>query len=278
MYLKIKFSIFYILFFSVLLFPQKLKLIGEPIPGNLLAGKISSASKIIFDDKEIYIDSTGLFIFGFDRDDKGTHTLKILLETGKQITKKLSLKKRKYKVQRINRLKESYVTPPPEIQKRIEEESKIIAEAKKNIEWTKTAYFKEGFIKPIKKGRISSVYGSRRILNGKPKDPHNGLDISVKKGTPIKAASAGKVLLAGNDFFYNGNFVLIDHGLGLTSIYLHMSEMNVRTGDYVNKGDIIGYVGSSGRATGPHLHWGVKWYNKRIDPASLLKLDLSKLN
>ena len=114
-------------------------------------------------------------------------------------------------------------------------------------------------------------------MNGVPENIHNGLDIAKKKGSPVYASSDGIVRIAGNNFYYNGTFVLIDHGQGLTTVYLHFSKLLVKTGDRVKKGEIIGEIGTTGRSTGPHLHWGVQWYNKRIDPESLLNLDLSSI-
>jgi murein DD-endopeptidase MepM/ murein hydrolase activator NlpD len=133
----------------------------------------------------------------------------------------------------------------------------------------KEALFAQGFVKPIEKGRISSVFGSQRILNGVPKSPHNGIDIAVPSGTPVKAMSDGKVILSADDFYYAGNFIILDHGLGLNSMYLHLSQTLVEEGQYVKKGEIIGKVGTTGRSTGPHLHWSVQWYNKRVDPDSV---------
>ena len=135
---------------------------------------------------------------------------------------------------------------------------------------TETTYFASGFLRPIKGGRISGVYGSQRILNGKPRSPHNGLDIAVPKGTPVMAAADGIVALVHEDMFYTGKTVMIDHGHGLTSVYIHMDSIRVADGQRVTKGAPIGTVGMTGRATGPHLHWGVTWFGTHLDPALLI--------
>lgn len=146
--------------------------------------------------------------------------------------------------------------------------------ARKEIGKIEDSYYNAGFMKPIKGGRQTSVFGSQRILNGVPKNFHNGLDYAAPVGTDVLAMSDGKIILAGDDFFYNGNFILIDHGQGLNSIYLHLSKKDVKKGDTVKMGQKIGEVGTTGRSTGPHLHWGVQWYKKRIDPEQVLKIEL----
>ena len=121
------------------------------------------------------------------------------------------------------------------------------------------------------KGIISGVYGSQRILNGKPKWPHYGIDIAAKKGTPIKSSGTGVVTMAENDLYYTGGTIMIEHGHGVKSIYAHMSTVDVQVGEIVSKNQRIGAVGSTGRSTGPHLHWGVMLLNTYVDPALLIK-------
>jgi len=266
----------FFIFISSLTFCQELKIYGTLKPGNLLIGITKNAKAVMLESKTLEFDLSGVFIFGFDRDAKGIHTLKIIFNDNKIVSKKLKLKKRKYKIQRINKMKQALVTPPKKALKKIKKESLMMREARKKVGKLKVPHFEQGFIRPVKRGNLTGVYGSQRILNGIPKSPHNGLDINVPRGTPVKATAGGKVLIAGHKFYYNGNFVLIDHGFGLTTVYLHFKKLNVKTGDIVKQGDVIGYVGATGRATGPHLHWGAKWYNKRIDPMSLLNLKIPK--
>ena len=134
---------------------------------------------------------------------------------------------------------------------------------------TLETFFDAGFIWPVE-GRISGVFGSQRILNGKPRRPHNGVDIAAPTGTPVKAMGDGIVALVHQDMFFTGKTVMIDHGLGLNSVYIHMNAITVRDGEFVTKGTQIGTVGQTGRATGPHLHWGVSWFKTHLDPALLV--------
>jgi len=268
--------ILFLLLFSSFSFTQELKIYGTLQPGNLLIGVTKNAKTVLLDNTTLDFDSSGVFIFGFDRDAKGYHKLKVIFKNDEYISKDFKLEKRKYEIQRINKMKTKYVTPPKSELEKIEAESKLMKIARKEAGNLKEPLFAEGFIRPVKGGKYTGVYGSQRILNGVPKSPHDGVDIDVPKDTPVKATAGGKVIIAGNNFYYNGNFVLIDHGFGLTTVYLHFNKLNVKTGDYVKKGDVIGFVGITGRATGPHLHWGAKWYNKRIDPLSLLYLEIPK--
>jgi len=254
------------------LFAQSVELKGPIIQGSLIWGKADNIKEILLDSINIDFDSEGNFVLGFDRNDTSSYLLIVKMENN-TFLKKLTPKRTEYKIQRINRMKEKYVSAPKEELKRIKKEREITRNAKSDIGKVKDALYSNGFIKPISGGRISSVFGSQRILNGVPKSPHNGIDIAVPKGTPVKAMSDGKILLSADNFYYAGNYILIDHGLGLNSLYLHLSESLVKEGQMVKKGDIIGKVGTTGRSTGPHLHWGVQWFEKRIDPNSVFNFD-----
>jgi murein DD-endopeptidase MepM/ murein hydrolase activator NlpD len=251
---------------------QSLKIIGKAEPGNVLVGIADNAKSIFLNDIRLTVDNNGTFVFGFDRDATGTHNLKVIYNDGKEEIKKIKLPKRKYQIQRL-KIASKYVTPPQEELERIELEREKMKEARSEVGKIDSALFISGFIKPSE-GRISSVFGSQRILNGVAGNPHNGIDIAASEGTPVYAASDGVVIIAEEDFYYNGNFVLLDHGQNLTSIYLHMSKLTVKTGDVVKKGQKIGEIGSTGRSTAPHLHWGVQWYKNRIDPMSLLNIKM----
>ncbi|MCA9479450.1 MAG: M23 family metallopeptidase, partial [Nitrospira sp.] len=128
------------------------------------------------------------------------------------------------------------------------------------------------FLEPVN-GKITGVFGSRRIINGQPRRPHSGEDIAAPKGTPVLAINSGTVSLA-VDHFFSGKGVVLDHGLGVFSMYFHLSEINVQNGQPVQKGEAIGKVGASGRATGPHLHWGVRVNGSRVNPFALTTLPL----
>ncbi len=266
----------FITIFTSKSFSQNFELVGKMRPGEVLIGFADSLKSVFLDNDSLEFNK-GVFLFGFDRDDKGIHKLKLNFLNGKDIVKILKLKNRKYKIQRINKIKKKYVSPPKTALNRIAKERRKLRKARKEIGKDKTPYFLSGFIKPVKSNRITSVFGSQRILNGIPKNPHNGLDIAAPLGTPVYAAASGIVRFTGKNFYYNGNFILLDHGQGLNSIYLHLSKILVKTGNRVQKGQKIGEIGTTGRSTGPHLHWGVQWFSKRIDPESLLHLNISKL-
>jgi murein DD-endopeptidase MepM/ murein hydrolase activator NlpD len=264
---------------SPLLFSQSQKevfLYGSLQSGSLAYGKAPDAKEIYLNGKRAFVDKDGFFVIGFDRDEKGSQALQIVYADGQIDVKKFYLKKRVYNIQRINKMAEKYVSPPKEVLERIEKESQMMREARIAAEKTDTFFPYSGFIKPIENARQSSVFGSQRILNGVKKDPHYGVDYAAPKGTKIKAAADGVVRFKGDDFYYSGNFVFLDHGFGLTTIYIHMDTVYVKEGRRIAKGDILGEVGTTGRSTGPHLHWGALWYNKRVDPLSLFKINMDK--
>lgn len=272
-----KTSIFYSLFvilslISSIIYAQKLTFLGEFEPGTLIIANGDPVQSASINDQELKVGTEGLFCFGFDAAEKGTHILKIKFNEGKVLLKKIYLGDRKFKTEKINNMKSDYVTPSDTLQKRLKRERQIALEARRPIGEIDTALYKSGFMRPIKGGRISGVFGSQRVLNGIPKNRHNGLDIAVPRGTSVYAMADGVVRLAADNFFYPGNYILLDHGQGLNSQYLHLSKMLVKNGDRVKKGQIIGKVGTTGRSTGPHLHWSVQWYLRRLDPARLLTM------
>lgn len=225
-------------------------------------------------DQELQIDNQSMFVLGFDKETFGRQLLKIKFKSGKVVIKRITLPVKKFKVQRINNMKQSLVTAPGSQNERIEKEREHTRLARQRIGEIDKAMYREGFVRPVKGGRVSGVFGSQRILNGVPKNIHNGLDIAAPHGTNVYAMTDGVVRLAADTFYYSGNNLLLDHGQGLNSFYLHLSKMFVEKGDTVKKGQKIGEIGTTGRSTGPHLHWGVQWFNKRIDPALLLELKL----
>ena len=227
-------------------------------------------------DQELKVDDSGIFTFGFDRNEPDTMILNVKFKEGKVLLKKIKMHKRQYKIQRINNMKKDLVTAPKDLNQRITKERQIALKARSPIGKIDTAFYKVGFIRPVKGGRVSSVFGSARILNGIPKNAHNGYDIAAPIGTSVYAMTDGIVRLAADNFYYPGNYILLDHGQGLNSQYLHLSKMIVKKGDRVKKDQKIGEIGTTGRSTGPHLHWGVQWYLRRIDPARLLELDFAQ--
>ena len=166
---------------------------------------------------------------------------------------------------------EKKVTPPKEVYERIKRENKLIGETR-SIE-SNLSFFKDKFIKPLDKAVVTGVYGSQRILNGKPKWPHYGIDFAAKEGTKIKAMLSGTATMVEPDLFYTGGTLIFDHGHGISTLYMHMKDIYVKKGQKVNQGDIIGTVGSTGRSTGPHLDVRLNWFNVRLDPATVLDLN-----
>ena len=239
---------------------------GKFIQGHYIVGVTDPSSKIIIDKKNVKVSEDGYFVFGIDRDRKFDLTItKINNGKKEKIIKKVL--KRKYNIQRIDGLEESKVTTPESVYKRIKKENNKIGEARAIN--SDLPFFKNQFIMPVE-GIISGVYGSQRILNGKPRWPHYGIDIAAKKGTMIKSSGSGVVTMAEDDLYYTGGTIIMDHGHGISTIYSHLETVLVSVGDKINKGDLIGTVGSTGRSTGPHLDFRVNWFQTRLDPMSIL--------
>ena len=240
---------------------------GKFLQGHYIIGITDPSAKIVVDKKNVKVSQDGYFVFGIDRDRKFDVTITKIIDGKKEkIIKKVL--KRKYNIQRIDGLEESKVTPPESVYKRIKEENNKIGEARAIN--SDLPFFKNQFIMPVK-GIISGVYGSQRILNGKPKWPHYGIDIAAKKGTKIKSSGTGIVTMAEDDLYYTGGTVIMDHGHGISTIYSHLESLNVKVGDEILQGDVIGTVGSTGRSTGPHLDFRVNWFQTRLDPMSVLE-------
>ncbi len=251
--------------FSTNVFSAEFK--GKFIQGHFIIGKTDQDSKVFIDKKEIKVSKDGYFAFGLDRDRKYDVTITIKSNgKTKRIVKRVQ--KRKYNIQRIDGLDEKKVTPPEEVYERIKKENKLIAEARA-ID-SDLVFFKDNFIIPVDDAVITGVYGSQRILNGKPKWPHYGLDFAQDEGTQVKAMISGIVTLAEPNLYYSGGTLIFDHGHGISTLYMHMHEIFVEKGQKVNQGDIIGTVGSTGRATGPHLDVRLNWFSTRLDPSTVL--------
>ena len=238
---------------------------GKFVQGSFILGKTEPDSEVFIDKKKVKVTTDGYFAFGLGRDRKNDVVITI---NEKKIIKKVF--KRKYKIQRIDGLEEKKVTPPEEVYERIKRENKLIGEARSaNSDLT---FFKEKFIIPVENAIITGVYGSQRILNGKPKWPHYGLDFAADEGTEIKAMLDGVVTLAESDLFYTGGTLIFDHGHAISTLYMHMDKIFVKKGQKIKQGDIVGTVGSSGRATGAHLDVRLNWFQIRLDPATALDM------
>ena len=242
---------------------------GKFIQGSFIIGKTEPDSEVFIDKKKVKVTSDGYFVFGLGRDRKYDVVITLNKDGNKQkIVKKVQ--KRKYNIQKIDGLEEKKVTPPEEVYERIKRENKWIGEARA-IESNLT-FFRKKFIVPVENAIITGVYGSQRILNGKPKWPHYGLDFAADEGTKIKAMLDGTVTLVEPDLFYTGGTLIFDHGHGISTLYMHMEKILVKKDQKVKQGDIIGTVGATGRATGAHLDVRLNWFQIRLDPATVLNI------
>ena len=260
----IKFIIFFFLVFNA---SHAAEFLGNFKQGSFILGKTDPNSKVFIDDREVRVSNDGYFAFGLDRDRKNNVLIKI---KNKRETKLIEKKvfKRKYNIQRIDGLPPKQVTPPPEVFERIKKDNILIGKARE-ID-SKLIFFKDKFIYPIDKYVITGVYGSQRILNGKPRRPHYGIDFHAPEGTPVKSMMDGVVTLVENDMYFTGGTIIFDHGHGISTLYMHMKDINVKKGQKVKKGEIVGTLGQSGRATGPHLDIRLNWFEVKLDPATIL--------
>ena len=245
----------------------KIILEGNFVQGGLVIGKVNKDLDVKFKEKVLRKTSDRNFVIGFGRDHPKEANLYFFINQN-WILKKLDIKQRKYKTQVINGLEKKMVTPPKSFWDRIKKENKVIKEVR-NLDSDVDFIFQK-FDWPTK-GIISGVFGSQRILNGKPKRPHYGVDIAAPEGTDILAPTEAIVRMAEKDLYYTGGTVMLDHGHGVTSVYSHLSSINVKVGNKINKGQKIGEVGSTGRSTGPHLDWRINWFSERLDPALFIK-------
>ncbi|RMH43743.1 MAG: M23 family metallopeptidase [Gammaproteobacteria bacterium] len=241
-----------------------LSLWGHLVPGGMVRGTVAPKWQLFLDEKPVVVNRHGRFAFGFGRDQTGAHWLDAKHPSGTHFRFKLIVNKRQFAIQRIDGLPPQQVTPTaPEILRRIRAEAKRVHEARTIV--SQSEGFWQQFIRPAE-GKISGVYGSQRILNGEPKRPHFGEDIAAPVGQPVKACADGIVRLAASDLYFSGGTIIIDHGAGISSSYLHLSEVLVKVGQKVRQGEQIGRVGQTGRATGPHLDWRLNWFDVRLDP------------
>ena len=254
-----------LIFFSSNAFAIDFK--GKFIQGHFIVGKTEPKSKVWIDKRSIKVSEDGFFAFGIDRDRK--YDIVITKENdGKKVKIIKKVQKREYKIQRIDGLPEKKVTPPKEVYDRISRENKIISNAR-SINSNLT-FFKNKFIFPLDNAIITGVYGSQRILNGKPKWPHYGVDFAAKEGTQIRAMLDGTATMVEKDLFYTGGTLIFDHGHGISTLYMHMKEIYVEKNQKVKQGEIIGTVGSTGRSTGAHLDVRLNWFGTRLDPMTVL--------
>jgi murein DD-endopeptidase MepM/ murein hydrolase activator NlpD len=236
---------------------------GRVAQGGLVQGRTQPGARVTLDGKPIRVSEDGVFLIGFGRDAPAEARLDIVLLDGRRDRRTLAVEQRRFDIQRIDGLPEKMVSPPPDLVERIKRENARVGELRRVD--TPIAAFSQGFIWPVS-GPISGVYGSQRILNGEPRAPQWGVDIAAPTGTPVLAPAGGIVRLAEPDFYLTGGTILLDHGHGLMSGFLHLSAIDVKVGQEVRQGETIAKVGATGRVTGPHLDWRINLFDVRIDP------------
>ncbi|MDF2867499.1 MAG: uncharacterized protein K0S11_969 [Gammaproteobacteria bacterium] len=267
-------NFFIIIFFSLLgsiAFANNHLPKAEAVPGGVvalpLASKFKRPSSVIFQGRQIMVlnaSKQDYAIVGIPLSTKpGNYQINYTDQAGQTLKQTFTVRAKAYPTQYLTIANKRKVNPNPADLQRIAQEQVIIDKLKNT--WTQAMQPNLQFNWPLK-GRISSAFGLQRFYNGEPRSPHAGLDIAAPAGTPIKAPAAGRVLGTGN-FFYSGNAVYLDHGQGLITMYGHMSKIKVRPGQLVKTGTLLGLVGQTGRATGPHLHWGVMLNKALVDPA-----------
>ena len=234
---------------------------GGAVEGGLMIARTAPDNRVTLDDAAIPVAPDGLFIVGFHRDSDLPVTIGITTADGTSQLTVLTPQQRSYQIQRIDGLQKNMVTPPENVIARIKSDQAAVAAARQTP--AAAGDFWRGIDWPVT-GRISGVFGSQRILNGQPRQPHYGIDIAVPKGTLVRAPASGLVTLV-KDLYFSGWTVIINHGLGLNSTFLHLDSTAISVGDTVQRGNIIGTVGSTGRSTGPHLDWRLDWQGRRID-------------
>lgn len=244
---------------------------GNFIEGGLVSARVSPGSTVTIDGEALDVLPDGTTFFGFHREAPEQSLLVVESAAGERCEQSVQVASREYKIQRVEGVPQQTVTPPQEQLDRIARERARVAAAKgrrfERPDLVEAAI--GGFVWPTV-GPISGVYGSQRYYNGTPRSPHYGVDVAVPTGTPVTAPAPGIVTLAEPDLFYSGGTVILDHGYGLSSSFLHMSKVRVEVGQELQAGDILGEVGATGRATGPHLDWRMSWRNRRIDPQLLV--------
>ncbi|WP_430390894.1 M23 family metallopeptidase [Dyella sp. 20L07] len=234
--------------------------------GGLIIATMPAGTQATVNGQRVRVGRDGTLVFGAGRDDKGPLIVNLIYRDGRKETVRMTVTPRDWPIERVNGVPSKTVNPPPDLAARIQREQAEVTAARNRDDDRED--FIHGFIWPVK-GRISGRFGNQRVYNGEPKAPHSGMDIAVPQGTPIKAPADGIVTFAKPDLYLTGGTVLIDHGFGLSSNFLHLSRLDVKVGQQVHQGDVIGAAGMTGRATGPHLHWGFNWFGVRLDPLLL---------
>ncbi|MBL8263345.1 MAG: M23 family metallopeptidase [Xanthomonadaceae bacterium] len=248
--------------------PVAVRLPQRAQQGALVIGQTDPAATVEYAGRTLRVSPNGRFVFGIGRDATGDAVVAIRSPGFEPRERRIAIDPREWPVERIDGVPPSTVDPPPAIAARIEREQAAVSAARGRDDARED--FAAAFVWPVE-GRISGRFGNQRVYNGSPKAPHSGMDIAAASGTPVKAPAAGIVTFAAPDLYLTGGTVLIDHGAGVSSNFLHLSRIDVKVGDRVEQGQVFGAVGATGRATGPHLHWGMNWFGTRVDPLLVLE-------
>ncbi len=244
-----------------------LRLQGEMAQGHLIVGHTAPEARVRFDGEPVRVSPDGVFLIGFDRDAPETQRLVVELPNGPQRVRNLEIDRRDYAIQRIDGVPPETVDPPESALPRIQREVEMVRDARERDD-ARTDFLAD-FQWPLE-GEITGVYGSQRVYNGEPRRPHYGIDIAAAAGTPVRAPAPGRVTLTHPAMYFSGGTLILDHGHGLSSAFLHLSAISVDEGEHVEQGQMLGRVGAGGRATGAHLDWRINLFQRRLDPATLV--------
>lgn len=245
---------------------QALELHGKLVQGAMVWGEVEPGASVRLNGEPVRVAENGRFVFGFGRDAEPKAELAVC-RGGQCETRTLEIASRDYDIQYIEGVPQETVSPPPEALKRIRREARLVRKARQTDSTLQA--FADEFRWPIK-GPVTGVFGSQRVYNGEPRRPHYGVDVARPAGATVRAPASGKVTLAYDDMFFSGGTLVIDHGHGISSTFIHLSRILVKEGETVEPGDPIAEVGATGRATGPHLDWRMNWFGERLDPELLV--------
>lgn len=240
---------------------------GKFEQGALVRGQVPTGTQVNLNGAAVKVTPSGGFAIGFDRDAKAEQLLELVYPDGLTELKPLKIATKKYQIQSVKGISNSIMQPDPKAVARAALDARQTQAARE--QFTESEAFLTDFIWPLT-GRISGVYGSQRIYNDVPGNPHFGVDVAAPTGTVVVAPADGEISLAVNDMFYSGGTMIIDHGYGVSSSFLHLSKLYVKPGDKVKQGQAVAEVGATGRVTGPHLDWRLNWFHMRLDPVSIV--------
>lgn len=245
----------------------QVELVGKMEQGALIRGQVEVGTQVFLNNAAIKVTPDGAFAFGFSREAELKQELTLIYPDGLTQIKPLSLATKQYKIDKVNGISKKIMKPDPKAIERSRKDSKQVKAARS--QFSESNAFAQNFIWPLT-GRISGVYGSQRVYNGKPGNPHYGVDVAAKTGTVVVAPADGVISLSVPDMFYSGGTIILDHGYGVSSSFLHLSKLYVKEGEAIKQGQPIAEVGATGRVTGPHLDWRVNWYQMRLDPVTIV--------